>query len=283
MDCKNCKTELEKDAQFCNYCGAKVIKNRITFQELITLFVIDVFGVDSKFFRTMKEMALHPDRVLQEYITGVRKRYVNPFAFLAVGAALSLLIYNYFADDYVKFQQSINSEQLIEIEKKANIDLEKFKDLPDKDFKKLKFEKQTAETQLKFMSTLNKFTLQYFNLFAFLFLIIYASLSKWTYPKPHNFGEHIVMNAYIYGFATYFSIIAFFLALLIHPSIYGYSLLTYFVYYLYCFGKLYKHSFGKSLVKLLRFLLGLAVIFLVFTFIGGVLAAFFFMGGVNPT
>lgn len=127
------------------------------------------------------------------------------------------------------------------------------------------------------MDTLNKFTLQYFNLFAFLFLIIYASLSKWTYPKPHNFGEHIVMNAYVYGFETYFSIIAFFLALVVHPSIYGYSLFTYFVYYLYCFGKLYKLSLGKSLLKLLRFLLGMAILFLIFTVIGGIIAALLFI------
>lgn len=123
MNCKNCATELENDAQFCNYCGAKVVKSRITFKELITLFIIDVFGVDSKFFRTIKEMAIHPDRVLNEYISGVRKRYVNPFAFLAVGAAISLVVYNYFADDYVKFQKSTNQEQMAEIEKKADMNL----------------------------------------------------------------------------------------------------------------------------------------------------------------
>ena len=279
MNCKNCTTELENDAQFCNYCGAKVVKNRITFKELITLFIIDIFGVDSRFFRTIKEMAIHPDRVLNEYITGVRKKYVNPFAFLAVGAALSLLIYNYFADDYIKFQQSINVDQIAEVQRKAEVNLKDFEHLPQKEFQKIKLNKQIATTQLKFMESTTKFTLQYFNLFAFLFLIIYATLSKWTYPKPHNFGEHIVMNAYIYGFATYISIVAFFLALWIHPSIYGYSLFAYFVYYLFCFGKLYKHSFGKSLLKFLRFALGLLVIFLTFSFIGGIIAALLF---INP-
>ena len=38
-------------------------------------------------------MFTQPHIVLTEYLSGVRKRYVNPFGYLAVGAALSLIIF----------------------------------------------------------------------------------------------------------------------------------------------------------------------------------------------
>lgn len=101
MNCKNCKDPLEKDAQFCDNCGAKVITSRITFKFLITDLFINVFGIDSKFFLTLRKMLTHPQNVINEYLKGVRKRYVNPFAFLAVGAALSVIIYNFYADDFI--------------------------------------------------------------------------------------------------------------------------------------------------------------------------------------
>ena len=37
-------------------------------------------------------MATHPDEVINEYLDGIRKRYVNPFAFLAVGVMMVLTL-----------------------------------------------------------------------------------------------------------------------------------------------------------------------------------------------
>jgi hypothetical protein len=49
--------------------------------------------------------------VISDYLNGVRKRYMNPFAFLAVDAGLSLIIFNYYADDFIKINSSLNSEK----------------------------------------------------------------------------------------------------------------------------------------------------------------------------
>ncbi|WP_435803230.1 DUF3667 domain-containing protein [Polaribacter sp.] len=111
MRCKNCQKPLEKDAHFCNHCGAKIVINRITFKQLISEVFINVFGFDKKFFRTFKEMITQLQVVISDYLNGVRKRYMNSFAFLAVGAALSPIIFNYYADDFIKINSSINSEQ----------------------------------------------------------------------------------------------------------------------------------------------------------------------------
>jgi len=268
MKCKNCNHIIENDAQFCDNCGGKIVVQRITFKQLFLEFFINVFGVDSKFFLTLRKIATHPDEVINEYLSGVRKRYVNPFAFLAVGAGLSLLVFNYFADDFIAINNSIQSDQIKELKQKAELDLSSLKNTDKKQLQKLQIEKNTAQMQLKFMDGWMKFMLRYYNLLTFVFLLIYAILSKWTYKKPHNFGEHVVINAFIYGFLTYITLIFFMLAIAIHPTIYSYSILIYVLFYMYAFGKFYKLSIRNSILKLFRFLLGLIVLFVSLTIVG---------------
>ncbi|PQJ80743.1 DUF3667 domain-containing protein [Polaribacter porphyrae] len=271
MNCKNCNQPLSKEAHFCNNCGAKVVLNRIDFKNLLLDFFIVNFGVDSRFFLTIRKMATHPEDVLNEYLEGVRRRYVNPFAFLAVGAALSLIIFNYFADDFIAIQSNVNSENIEHLKKAAEKDVEKTEGLSEKEVKKLKIEKKTAQFQLDLMESMWDFMLRYFNLLTFVFLLIYAVLSKWTFWKPHNFGEHIVMNGYIYGFTTYITLIAFFFAIVIHPTIYIATFFISIVYYMYAFGRFYKLSIGRNIIKLFRFFIGLIILFILFVIITVVL------------
>ncbi|WP_445748806.1 DUF3667 domain-containing protein [Polaribacter sp.] len=268
MNCKNCNHIIENDAQFCDNCGGKIVVQRITFKQLFLEFFINVFGVDSKFFLTLRKIATHPDEVINEYLSGVRKRYVNPFAFLAVGAGLSLLVFNYFADDFIAINNSIQSNQIKELKQKAELDLSSLKNTDEKQLQKLQIEKNTAQIQLKLMDGWMQFILRYYNLMTFIILLIYAVLSKWTFRKPHNLGEHVVINAFIYGFLTYITLIFFMLAIAIHPTIYSYSILIYVLFYMYAFGKFYKLSIGKSILKLFRFLLGFIVLFVSLTIVG---------------
>ena len=264
MNCKNCQKSLENYSHFCNNCGAKVVLQRINFKNLLLEFFIVNFGVDSRFFLTIRKMATHPEDVLNEYLEGVRRRYVNPFAFLAVGAGLSLIIFNYFADDFITIQNQVNKTQIENLKKAADIDLNNIEGLSKKEIQKLKIKKKTAQVQLDYMEGMWDFMLRYFNLLTFVFLLIYAVLSKWTFWKPHNFGEHIVINGYIYGFTTYITLIAFFFAILIHPTIYVATIFISILYYMYALGRFYKLSLGKNILKLLRFILGLLMIIIIF-------------------
>ncbi|MDB2385486.1 DUF3667 domain-containing protein [Polaribacter sp.] len=275
MNCKNCNDPLENNAHFCNKCGAKVIVNRITSALLFKDFFFNTFGIDTQFFRTIKEMLLHPDRVFNDYLLGVRKRYVNPFGFLAIGAAFSLIIYNFFIEDYMRMAQSINAEQIATLKEDAAIDLKEYENLNTQEYQAVKIKKQAANLNLKFVDGFARFSIKYFNFYCFLFLFILALLSKWTYLKPHNYGEHLIINAYIYGFLCFFSVFSFILALLIHPSIFNYGQLVYFIYYLFAFGKFYKYSFWKSIVKLLRFLVGLCIVLVILIIIGACIGAIY--------
>lgn len=266
MNCKNCNDPLEENAMFCDNCGAKVIKQRITLRFLLgELFA--VMGLESIYIATLKKMCTSPQEVLNEYLTGVRKRYVNPFAFLAVGAGLSLITFNFFSDEFKQMQSNADTTQTIELRELANKDLSTIKNISAEELIALKKKQDSAKFGLKFQEGYLNFILKYFNLMAFLLLPFYAVVSKWTYRKPHNFGEHIVMNAYLQGFTMYISVIAFFISLVTHPIVYLSSTVLYIVYYLFAFGKLYHHSFWKSILKLLRFIIVLSIVGTIFIII----------------
>jgi hypothetical protein len=264
MNCKNCKDPLEKNALFCDNCGAKVITSRITFKLLVSELFINVFGIDSKFFLTLKHLLTKPQDVLNDYLIGVRKRYVNPFAYLAVGAALSLIIFNFFSEEYKEIQGSINKDQISEMKEIAEKDLSTVKNISAEELKKLQKKQNSAKFTINFLEKYVNFILQNFNLIAFLFLPYYSLLSKWTYRKPYNYGEHIVINAYLQGTTMYFSIIAFFLAMLIHPLFFSISILLYILYYLYAFAQLFKLSILKTIGKLFKFLIVFLITSIIF-------------------
>lgn len=262
MNCKNCNHKLESKAHFCDNCGARIIKSRISFKFLIIEF-FTAMDIESAFFRTLKKMFTKPHEVLNEYLSGVRKKYINPFTYLAIGAAIALVSFNYFSEDYIKIQRQVNSNQIKQWEELAKRDLSKVKNVSKKELLKLQQQQQVAKTQLKFLSFWFELFLKYFNIMSFVFLPFYAFLSKWTYRKPHNYGEHLIMNAYLQGSTMYISVLAFFLGILISPSIFIYSMFITIAYYLYSFSKLYNHSFGKATLKLLRFVLVLLITFII--------------------
>ena len=227
----------------------------MSFKLLLNDLFINILGVDGLYFTTLKKMFTQPHVVLTEYLSGVRKRYVNPFGYLAVGAALSLIIFNFFADDFIAFQSTMNSAQITELKEIAEMDLSTVKDISNKELQKLKVQQQSAKFQLEFQDKWLRFFLNYLNLFAFIFLPLYALMSRTTYRKPYNFGEHLIINAYLQGSTMYISIIMFFVAMLINPNIYCFSILAVIIYYLYTLSKLHNHTFGKAIVKLLKFFL----------------------------
>ena len=259
MHCKNCHESLEKDAQFCNHCGAKVIVNRITFRFLMgELFA--VFGLDNAYFTTLRKMIVAPHEVLHEYLHGVRKRYMAPLTFLAVGAAISLLVFNLFFEQYLELQDSLYAEQNAALRETASRDLTKLKNISATELASLQKAQQSAKLTLNIQRKTNIFFVKYLNITTFLLLPFYALISLWTYRKPYNFGEHIIMNAYILGTTMYISIFLFLVAIYIYPKMFMFSIFGMILYYTYVFRKLYGDSVAKTLVKILRFLVVLSII-----------------------
>ncbi len=234
MNCKNCDQVLIESANYCNHCGAQVVLNRITFKEMTSQTVGKFFGWDNAFFRTVKALIINPRIIFEEYLNGTRKKYFQPIAFLTFCSSISLIFFNIFTEQF--FEQSnlaFTSGSLTDAGSENNL---------------------TNEGYVEFQ----EFFLKYFILFSFLFLPFYSYISRFIYGKKHNFGEHLVLNAYIQGLIVLITLVFFLLSLLTDANIYYISLLTYVIYYPYAFSRFYRHTPIQATLKILKFTLLIA-------------------------
>jgi len=277
MNCKNCNHKIEEDDLFCENCGAKVITHRITLRLLINE-VLAAIGLNNLYFTTLKKMLIAPNEVLNEYLNGVRKRYLAPFAFLAIGAGFSYLIFNLFPEDYIRIQSFATDSHIQKLEEKANKDLTKIKGLTEQEYQNLLREKKSAKKELDFNRKFQKssfgFILKNFNLVTFLFIPFYALISFLVYRKPHNFGEHIIINAYIQGTTFLFTGILFIITILTSSVVNTLTILSVIIYYIYVYQKLYNQSIKQVIFSFLKFILVLVLLmisFMVISFTIGIL------------
>ena len=96
--CRNCQAPLPSPVRYCPECGQKNTDGKITVQEMIGEFINHVFNVDSKLFRTLRDLFI-PGKLTDEYFKGRRTRYYHPmrifiFTGIALFAALSLKLKN---------------------------------------------------------------------------------------------------------------------------------------------------------------------------------------------
>lgn len=89
MICKNCHTSIHEEDDYCRNCGAKVIRNRLTFKNLFEHVSETFFNYDNKLLRTLIDLVKVPEEVIGGYISGIRKRHVNPISFF--GLTLTIL------------------------------------------------------------------------------------------------------------------------------------------------------------------------------------------------
>jgi len=129
------------------------------------------------------------------------------------------------------------------------------------------------EKELKKGEAQQKMGLKYYNLVAFLALPIYALISFFVYRKPYNYGEHLVINAYMQGFLLISILFAFIISLVTHPLVYYGMFMLSIVYYLYVYGKLYQLPFWDNMLKLLKFF-GIMFGAMLFLFLVGIVVGF---------
>ncbi len=116
MECKNCKHTHTEPFDFCPNCGAKVIRNRLTLKNLSVDIAQRVFDIDNTFARTFRHLFTRPDEVIESYVQGVRRRYLNPIGYFGIAITLSgillLLMRRFFRDqiNYDVFGQGANPE-----------------------------------------------------------------------------------------------------------------------------------------------------------------------------
>lgn len=239
MNCKNCNEALLDTTKYCSNCGAKVVSNRITTKELWSSFATDFFGWDNKYLKTMRALFSKPEMVLDGYLQGIRKKYVTPFVFLAIGTALSMLLFNELADDYIQMSNAFNDRQMELIHKSLDntTNVEDYK-----------------EGYRKSNTDLQNSVLKYFNFFTFLLVPVYAFFAFLVFGKPHNFAEHLIINCYLQGASFLIGTIFFLLSIFTNPLIYYIGIIVTMAYYLFAYSRLNGYSKGTAFLKLLKFL-----------------------------
>jgi hypothetical protein len=212
-------------------------------------------------------MVLKPHLVFERYLNGTRKKYTNPFTFFAIGTALSVFVLSFYSDE------------LISISTKTSLSpSETIVDNYSNDGAKPEINKKRAdllEKQQAFNKSVVSFMFKHYNYLSFLFLPFYALIAMLVYGKPNNYGEHLVINAYIHGLLFLFGLLLFFATLLVRQDFYtGGSLLLTVLIYLYAYKKYKKHTIGETVVMLLKFIGIMLVLMILLVLIGVLIGRF---------
>lgn len=105
MHCKNCNTELRTNQHYCDECGAKVIRNRLTLKVIAHQINNEFFSLDNRLLRTFITLFTKPEDVIVGYIKGTRKKYIDViqyFAFSLTLAGLQVFIMSVFFSDLME-------------------------------------------------------------------------------------------------------------------------------------------------------------------------------------
>jgi hypothetical protein len=102
MECKNCNTSLSKLINYCPLCGAKIVKKRLTFKNLSADIAEQFLNIDNKFLKTFIHLFTKPELIINGFIDGTRKKYINVIQYFAVALTLVgiqvFLMNNFFLD-----------------------------------------------------------------------------------------------------------------------------------------------------------------------------------------
>ena len=239
MICKNCKRLLPNQINYCTGCGAKVIRNRLTFRNLIEDFSERFLNYDNTFLKTITHLFTKPENVIDSYINGTRKKYVNAISYFAIAltfAGLQMYVITKFFPEAMDFSTyNPNSSKL------------------------------ETDTQNKVL----EFTREYQSIIMMFYIPFYALISKITFfnIKKYNYTEHLVIYIYTQAQVTIVGFVFTIAALLLGvPFMYiGFVMLPLMVIYIaYCLKRLYNLSFPSIILRTLFFSLIFGVFLVIF-------------------
>ncbi|MCF6280294.1 MAG: DUF3667 domain-containing protein [Flavobacteriaceae bacterium] len=239
IECKNCHTPFSDETDFCPSCGGKVIRNRLTLKALFAHFSEQFLNYDNKFLKTFLHLFTKPEEVIDSYINGTRKKYVNVISYFAIAitvSGLQMFILNKFFPELIDF---------------SSIDDIRMRNMQQKNM---------------------RFVSEYQGLIMMLSVPFYALMSKITFfnIKKYNYTEHLVIFMFISAQITIIGVI-----IMLSFTIIGVSLMTvtviisplYIIYSTYALKRLYKFDFGEIILRTFLFIFVASIIFIALTII----------------
>ncbi|HMQ46789.1 MAG TPA: DUF3667 domain-containing protein [Saprospiraceae bacterium] len=177
--------------------------------------ILSILNLERGMFYTIWQLILAPGTAMQRYLFLDRSRFIEPLKFLVIAVAFFLFMaINYFPNS-----------NWFDVDQEASFS-------------------NGSESYSK----VTVFLQQYANL-VMLFSVPIAAWISWRLFRKYrlNYGEHLVLNAFLYGFLTFVSILMLPLSLG-SASTYSNSILAVFcIYSIYFFQSLFSMPWGKAI------------------------------------
>lgn len=104
MNCLNCGAPVA--GNYCSSCGQKAQVSRLSLSQLWMDFQSRIYGFDGVFPRTVKDLTVRPGKVVDDFIKGVRIRYVGPAGYFFLILTISILLMELTGFDLFEFSKS---------------------------------------------------------------------------------------------------------------------------------------------------------------------------------
>ncbi len=214
--CKNCGTEFE--GNFCPNCGQRPNSGRIVFRESARDVLEHYFDFDAPLFRTIKGLITQPDKVIREYIFGMRKKYSHPFRYFILVLAVYLVIKTLTGFD------------------------------PIQTFSEIVGAKETPDPNAIATKGSNLFS-NHINTFLLIYAFTIALFSKiFNLRAQYHFVEHLALGFFIVAQYMFFSVFVT-LASFISPYFFLTNYLLVFIYPMYVMVKFHDGNLFLRIIK----------------------------------
>lgn len=241
MNCRNCDTSLSQEQRFCPNCGEITKAKQLTVKSIIGLFFSNFLSYDNKFLKTFRNLTTKPDDVIDSYVYGFRRKYVNVISYLGLAVTLiglQFFVLRRFFPDLLNADSILSSNSL-----KVN-------------------------NELFDMNLFLESYYEYQGLLTILFIPLYAFASRLLFfdSKKYNLAEHFVINIYT---NAHFYIFWFMLTMLTLPFNINYNILSQFsilpllIYMTYAFKRLYSIRIFDALARVILYYI---IVFVVMIF-----------------
>jgi hypothetical protein len=247
--CKNCQNTLSLDANYCEACGGRVIRNRLTIKNLFVHFVEHFLSYDNKFLKTFINLFKKPEDVIVSYITGTRKKYINAIQYFAIALTITGLQWFIVKKFFPELMDITNLAQ--------------------------KGTEEMAQRNVNFVQ-------EYISIFMMLFIPLYALVSRTVFfnIKTFNYTEHIVIFMYIIAQISIAGAVFNLIGVAFGMSLGTLAFFTgpfQLIFTAYCLKRLYKLDFLNLILRTLIFIVVCIVFTIGFTVIY-FLGAYIFLG-----
>lgn len=254
MNCRNCNTSLNDNIKYCPNCGAKVIRNRLTLKNLWHDISLQFLNIDNKFFKTFTHLFSQPEFVINGFIEGTRKKYINVIQYFAISITLVgiqiFLMNTFFSDDLAHAMDFIKP-----------------------------FEDATGGKDNPFNSSLGSLEeINNYQSIIYICTVPLYTLATWLAYKiikpvrRYNFTEHLVLNLYYNAQVIIITAVLsiFFLCFgFNYLLIAGFVSILVYIYLLYILKRVFNVSFWEAVA---HFLLVIIMFFAIFFVIGILIA-----------